>query len=129
MGNIDTAYYSARQALALGIEDSVPENIGAAWRVLGMISAKSGKPVSIRKSGLSDPDTYDAQACFSKSAQILADADIKGERARTLREWARYEATRNNKEWARELWDEARLIFDGLGANFEVERMEEPPAP
>jgi predicted ATPase len=127
LGNTEAAYYSARQALALGMEDSVPENIGAAWRVLGMISAKTGKPVSLRKSGLSDPDDYDAEACFSKSAQILAEADIQGERARTLREWARYEMTRN-KKWALELWEEARLIFDGLGANFEVERMAELPS-
>lgn len=127
MGNTESAYYSARQALALGVEDSVPENIGAAWRVLGMISAKTGKPFSLRKSGLSNPDDYSAEACFSRSAQILAEADIKGERARTLREWARYEMARNNKKWALELWEEARAIFEGLGANFEVERMAEPP--
>ena len=128
LGKIETAYYSARQALALGMEDSVPENIGAAWRVLGMISARTGKPVSLRKSGLSNPDDYDAEACFSKSAQILAEADIQGERARTLREWARYEMTRDNQKWALELWEEARLIFEGLGANFEVERMTELPS-
>lgn len=128
LGNTELAYYSARQALALGMEDSVPENVGAAWRVLGMISAKTGQPAHLRKSGLSEPEDYNAEACFTKSAQILAEADIQGERARTLREWARYEMTRNNQKWARELWEEARLIFNELGANFEVERMAELPS-
>jgi hypothetical protein len=40
LGNYEAAYYSARQALALGQDDRVPENIGMAWRVLGMISAR-----------------------------------------------------------------------------------------
>ncbi len=128
LGNYEGAYYSARQALALGQEDRVPENIGAAWRVLGMISGKTGKPIRLRKSGLSDPEDYTAEDCFSKSAQILAEADIKGERARTLREWAKYELNRNNKEWGIQLWQEARTIFEGLGAHMEVKRMEELPS-
>jgi hypothetical protein len=106
----------------------VPENIGMAWRVLGMISAKTGRSVSLRKSGLSDPTEHAARDCFSQSADILAEADIKGERARTLREWAKYEFVHNNQEWGLELWHEARAIFDGLGAHMEVKRMEELPS-
>ncbi|HJS19958.1 MAG TPA: adenylate/guanylate cyclase domain-containing protein [Anaerolineales bacterium] len=128
LDSYDTAYYSARQALALGQEDRVPENIGAAWRVLGMVSERMGTPVHLRQSGLGEPIEYEPQDCFSKSADIFAEAEMEGERARTLREWAKYELRRNNKERGTELWQEARLIFEKLGAHMEVERMAEMPS-
>jgi hypothetical protein len=84
--------------------------------------------VSLRKSGLSDPVEHAARDCFSQSAEILAEADIKGERARTLREWAKYEFDTRTRSGALELWHEARAIFEGLGAHMEVKRMEELPS-
>jgi tetratricopeptide (TPR) repeat protein len=128
LGNYDMAYYSARQSLALSMEDRVPENIGAAWRVLGMISEKTGKPIYIRQTGLGEPVEYSTEACFRKSVEILGEAEIEGERARTLREWARYELRRNNQLQGKKLWEEARSIFEKLGANREVERMRDFPS-
>jgi predicted ATPase/class 3 adenylate cyclase len=128
LGNYKEALYSARQALALGQENQVPENIGAAWRVLGMISEKTGKPIALRETGLSEPIDYTTVDCFQKSAEILAEAEIEGESARTLREWAKYELRRDNKEQGIKLWEEARSIFEKLGANLEVERMATLPA-
>jgi len=126
-GNYETAYYSARQALALGEEDQVPENIGAAWRVLGMINEKTGKSIHLRQTGLGEPIEFSTEDCFSKSAEIFLEAGIEGERARTLREWAKYELRRNNKEQGGKLWVEARAIFTKLGAHFEVARMADLP--
>ena len=128
LGNYEMAYYSARQSLALSMEDRAPENLGAAWRALGMISAKTGNPVYIRQTGLGEPIEYSPEACFTKSAEILAEAEIEGERARTLREWAKYEFGRNNKEQGVKLWEEARRLFEKVGANMEVERMRELPS-
>jgi tetratricopeptide (TPR) repeat protein len=128
LGSFESAYYSARQALALGQEDRVPENIGAAWRVMGMISERTGKPVSLRQRGLGELVEYTAEECFAKSAEIFAEAEIEGERARTLREWARYELRRGNKERGTQLWEEARSIFEKLGAQMEVERMAVVPS-
>jgi tetratricopeptide (TPR) repeat protein len=128
LGSFESAYYSARQALALGQEDRVPENIGAAWRVMGMISERTGKPVSLRQRGLGDLISYTAEDCFAKSAAVFAEAEIEGERARTLREWARYELRQGNKQRGIQLWEEARTIFEKLGAQMEVERMADVPA-
>ena len=128
LGSYETAYYSARQALALGQEDRVPENIGAAWRVLGRVAEKSGKPVSLRLHGLGELIDYAPEDCFSKSAEIFAEVEMEGERARTLREWAKYEFRRNHAERAEELWQEARAIFEKLGAHREVKRMGQKPA-
>jgi predicted ATPase/class 3 adenylate cyclase len=128
LGSYESAYYSARQALALGQEDRVPENIGAAWRVMGMISERTGKPVSLRQRGLGELVDYTVEECFAKSAEIFAEAEIEGERARTLREWARYELRRGNQERGTQLWEEARSIFEKLGAQMEVERMSDVPS-
>jgi hypothetical protein len=71
--------------------------------------------------------SHNAEDCFSKSVQILTDAEIDSERARTLREWARYEFARGNQEQGKNLWQQARDIFVTLGAQMEVERMEQLP--
>jgi tetratricopeptide (TPR) repeat protein len=128
LGNYEFAYYSACQALALGREDRGLENIGTAWKVLGMISEKSGKPVYLRETGLGELIEYSTEDCFRKSAEILAEAEIGGEHARTLREWAKFEFRRNNKEQGAKLWEEARAIFEKLGATMEVERMAKLPS-
>jgi len=70
---------------------------------------------------------YDARACFSKSGGIFAEAEIEVERARTLREWARHEFKTGNKEQGTRMWQEGRDIFSKLGAQMEVDRMNNPP--
>ena len=122
------AYSSAKQALALAEEDKTPEYIGMAWRTLGMVSDKLGKPIRLR-----DPEThrfrnYDAGACFAKSESIFAEAEIDMERARTLREWAKAAYRNGDQEQAEKLWQDSRAIFTRLGADMEVERMAHPPA-
>jgi len=128
LGDHETAFYSARQALALGEEDRVPENIGAAWRVLGKISTKTGEPVRLKQRGQHAPVEYAAEDCFRRSAETFAEAEIEGERAHTLRAWAFYEIKRKNEVFGLELWQEARRIFEKVGADREVERMADPPS-
>jgi hypothetical protein len=95
---------------------------------MGAISEKTGQPVSIRQTGLGEPVEYSARDCFTKSSEIFAAAELEGERARTLREWARFELRHGNKEEGIKLWQEARGLFEKLGANLEVERMAELPS-
>jgi hypothetical protein len=71
---------------------------------------------------------YDARTCFDRSVKIFVEAEIDMERARTLREWARHEFKRGDKENALNMWDDARDIFTDLGARMEVERMKDLPA-
>ena len=126
LGKYEEAFYSARQSLALAKEARVPENIGAAWRVLGMVSEKTGKPIRLRETGLGELIDFPAEVCFRKSVEIFAETEMEGERARTLREWAKYELGRDNKEQGIQLWNEARDIFTKLGAEMEVRRMNHP---
>lgn len=127
LGRYEEAFYSARQALVLAEEDKMPENMGMAWRTLGMVADKLGKAVRFSDWETHQKGEYDAEACFSKSVQILTEAEIDMERARTLREWARYEIRRGNQEKGHKMWQEARDIFTNIGAQMEVERMSEPP--
>jgi len=128
LGKYEEAFYSARQSLALAKEARVPENIGAAWRVLGMVSEKTGKPIRLRETGLGELIDFPTEVCFRKSLEIFAETEMEGERARTLREWAKYELGRDNKEQGIQLWNEARDIFEKLGAEMEVRRMNHPLA-
>ena len=126
LGRYEEALYSAQQALILAEEDKTPEYLGMAWRTLGLVCQKLGKPISLKDRKTRQIIEYDARACFSKSESIFAEAEIEMERARTLREWARYEFRNDKKEDAVKMWQDARDIFAKLGAEMEVQRMNHP---
>lgn len=121
---LSDALEAAHNALTMGQTESSPENIGIAWRALGMVSEQLSKQVTILKSEIGQKANYSTEDCFELSANILSEAEIEGERARTLREWARYELRKDNKDKGSALWQEAKGIFEKLGANLEVERMQ-----
>ena len=128
LGNYEEAYYSARQALVLGEADKMPEYIGMAWRTLGIFCDSINDVVHFSDSETHQMTEYDAQTCFNESIKVFEEAEIDAERARTLRAWARYELKRGNKEQGAKMWQEAQHIFARLGAQMEVDRMNELPA-
>ena len=111
----------------LGEEDKTPEYIGMAWRTLGMVSERLGKPIRLRDRETRRFRDYDAEACFAKSESIFAEAEIDMERARTLREWAKAAYRIGNQDRADKMWQDSREIFARLGAEREVQRMAHPP--
>jgi tetratricopeptide (TPR) repeat protein len=123
---LEEATFAAQQGLTQSIEDGSPENIGGAWRALGLVTGKIGKAIKIKDRETGEAMDYDARSSFAKSEKIFADAEINGERARTLREWAKYEFKTGNKELAIKMWQEAKDIFATLGAEMEVQRMNHP---
>jgi len=127
LGNYEEAFYSARQALVLAEEDKTPEYIGMAWRTLGVICDRTDDVVRFSDWETHQKGDYNAESCFSRSAQIFADAEIKMDQARTLREWARYKFKRGENEHGLKMWQEARDIFVSLGAQMEVARMNTLP--
>jgi tetratricopeptide (TPR) repeat protein len=122
---IAEALAAAQKALDLAQAEDSPENIGIAWRALGMIAAQSGEPVTLREADTEQIARYAAGSCFERSASAFAEAGLDGERARTLREWARYELKQGDTEKGAVLWQEARETFARLDAYKEVERMDE----
>ena len=107
-----------RQALALSKEVKAKDLIGAAWLVLGMIAAKTLEPITI------DGVLYDANSCFSNSLHVFQETGMNSERARALREWARYALQQGDPERGEAMWQEARQIFFELGMTQAVERMD-----
>jgi tetratricopeptide (TPR) repeat protein len=128
LGRYKEALHSAKQALVLGEEDKTPEYIGLAWRTLGMVSERLGKPLRLRDRETRKFINYDAETCFLKSEKIFTEAEIQMERARTLREWAKFTFRMGDRERAEKLSNESREIFARLGADREVQRMAHPPA-
>jgi len=93
----------------LGQEVGSPAFIGGVWRTLGKVIAHAAEPVAI------GDKTCNAEACFAESVRVFTEMGAEGERARTLRAWARYE-----------MGQEAQDIFARLGMELEVERMSHP---
>jgi tetratricopeptide (TPR) repeat protein len=102
---------AAQQALALGRETEAPDYIGAAWRVLGMVLAASESPESFTV----DEEAWDAAGCFETSLQMLVEAGMEGEQARTLRAWAGYEMEQGDRELGERMARQAEEIFARLG--------------
>jgi predicted ATPase/transcriptional regulator with XRE-family HTH domain len=126
--NEEKALDAALQALALAQESQTPEYIGVAWRVLGMIAVHLKKPVKARREEKNTSTNHHARDCFKVSEEILSKTAIHVEKARTLREWARYELSQGNEEKGAAMWYEARRIFEEIGARREVERMATMPS-
>jgi predicted ATPase/class 3 adenylate cyclase len=126
LGRYQEASYAAQQGLAQSIEEDSLENIAGAWRALGLVAGAADINIRIKDRNTGEVIDYDAQACFAKSEKIFSELEINGERARTLREWAKYEFERGNQEAANKMWQESRDIFAKLGADLEVQRMDRP---
>ncbi len=108
-GKVEEAMVAARRALALGQEVKAPAFIGGAWRILGMVVAQAEEPIAV------GGKTYDAVACFAESMRIFTEMGAEGERAHTLRAWARYELERGDREKGEAMWQEAQDLFARLG--------------
>ena len=121
LGRKQEALDSARRALEMARRSGVQEDLGGAYRALGVVAAARG-PVP-------GPDgmPVDAVACFEESAKAYQTAGSEADRARTLREWARYETRSGNKKGGRDLWNEALAVFRRLGLTLEAERMQDSP--
>ena len=108
---VSDALAAARQALELGQETEAQEDIGKAWRALGMVLAHPSAPESVTI----QEDVVDARTSFAQSVQVFAEASMEGERARTLQAWARYEMERGDKARGEELEQEAQDVWTQLG--------------
>ena len=116
------------QALQLGQSTGSREYEGRAWRVLGgiighpdfgMVSMEQRERCQEMFSGRCD----DAAACFAESERLFVEMGADGERARTLRDWGKYEIGRGDRILGERLLREAGAIFKQLGMVKELERM------
>jgi len=125
LGNATHALACAQRALALAESRESQEDLGVAWRALAKVAAYLGEAIPVAVPEQGQPRIAIAEGCYAESARILAQIKREEERARTLREWAKYLLEQGEQERAQRMWQEAREIFVQLGAQPEVERMEE----
>jgi class 3 adenylate cyclase/tetratricopeptide (TPR) repeat protein len=127
-GDLAAALEAGRQALDFGQSQRVPSDIATAWRVLGLISAGiEHEARRIKHAHLSSADlilNLDPHNCFWESVRIFTEAGLHGERARTLRAWARYQIKRGNRVGGEQLWHEVRAVFVRLGMDGDVREMD-----
>jgi tetratricopeptide (TPR) repeat protein len=123
LGDTERARSEAVTALAQADADDA-DQVGHAWRVLGMVTAAVGAPLEV------GDGTADAATCFRRSLDAFAAAGLEHERAHALWDRARIEWESGDRRRAGESWTEAREAFVRLGLDRFVTAMdaERPPS-
>jgi predicted ATPase len=116
--DLAAAIDAARQALALA---QTPAEQGMAWRAIGLAKIEN---TELRIENHALPILNSPADCFAESVRCFAASNLQGERARTLREWARYEIGRGNRSGGELLWREVRAVFVRLDMDGEVRAMD-----
>lgn len=118
-GSVSQAFSIAQRTLVMMQGMEWQEFLGDAWQLLGRCLAEEDSPDQV----VLGEKSYEARACFKESARVLAEMGAEGKRARTLREWARYEFEQGDISRGESLWAEARQTFKRLGMDDEIARM------
>lgn len=124
-GQIDEAFQFATQALDTAANAESRDDLAAVWRVLGMVIAEMPQPPSLTHSPPGVAGVCDAGTCFAESERIFREIGRDDELARTLRSWAEHELVLGRRSQAEEKWEEAKGLFEKIGATHEVARMTE----
>jgi class 3 adenylate cyclase/tetratricopeptide (TPR) repeat protein len=120
LGRPEEALEAAQRALHLGKKMENQELIAEAWRTLGLVAAKFDGPIE------ADEACWTAPACFGESLALFTETGMQAGRARTLRDWSRYETAFGQTDSAVAKMTEAREIFLQLGMNDEITRLDAP---
>ena len=108
----------AQQALALASKSN-SFDIGRAWRVLGLISMHTGKPVPYN----TQDNAYNASTCFQYSLENFNEKNSDRDRTITLWHWAQYELTKGNKKNGKEMQQEAEDILQQLNLPLVIDHL------
>ncbi|MEP7188535.1 MAG: tetratricopeptide repeat protein, partial [Roseiflexaceae bacterium] len=125
--DLAAALDAAQHAMALA---QTPAEQGAAWRAMGLVRIENEQlnienPTSTADQIVNRQSSIvNVEMCFAESVRVFAAAGLQGERARTLREWARYEIARGNRAGGELLWREVHAVFVRLGMDGEVRAMD-----
>ncbi len=127
-GKIDPAFEAGQRGLVLGRKIQSTEFLVEAWRALGKIAARLNVAITLPDEA-GRPTSYTASACFGESDRICRETGMEGARAITLRAWAQYELEQGDATQGSAMWNDARTIFERIGATLEAVRMTDMPAP
>jgi serine/threonine protein kinase/tetratricopeptide (TPR) repeat protein len=127
---LSEAKNAALTALEKAQEIESPEYLGGAWRVIGQLAAVMEMPMYLPTEDIDDDTAamYSAERCFEKSEHIFSEIGLDSQRALTLKCWAEYEFAEGNRAQGQELWEQARTIFERIGADLIVEEMRVLPS-
>ncbi len=109
-------------ALELGIKSEAPDHMAGAWRVLGVLSSRSGAPVEIVADGTEQ--VLDASALFARALEVASAVDSDADIAKVLTAWALHDVRSGNYDAGAERWETARSILVLLGAEGAIKKIE-----
>lgn len=117
-GRLQEACESAQTGLRLAQESAQPDVVSSAYRVLGNCAARS------LEHGFDHLCGQTPEACYRESIRVAEAIGAEAEKARALRDWARFEAARGSGQQADSLRAQALALFRKLGLDLEVRHME-----
>jgi tetratricopeptide (TPR) repeat protein len=120
-GRFEEAREAGVMSLDLAITSESPDDIAGAWRVLGNLASSLGEPLEIP---VGPVGIYDAAALFANSLEVSESVESDADKAKVLASWAIHELRRGNVDESARVWEQAREILVGLGADREIERVE-----
>ena len=114
-GRGQEALLHAKRALELADRAHRPEQLGAAWRMLGdLLSGRTGpaSTVVLRPSVEVLGRSVDAEECYAASLRSFVELGLAREQVATYRAWAEHEAARGEAARARELEELAAALAE-----------------
>ena len=122
LGEVEEALEAGHQALELAYSTEAHDDIAGGWRVLGVVSSVSGRPVSIKVESVAGQ--FSADELFARSVEIAESVESDSDVAKAKAEWALHAYRTGDIAAGDERWAVAREIYDGLGAQLEITRVE-----
>lgn len=121
LGNYADALETAYKALAAARANQQVIEVGSIMRIFGKLLART----EVTATSLSHYDLpVTPGECFTQALDIHTSVGAKGEQARTLREWARYELAHGEREPGLVHWRAARALFLELDMPQPIARMD-----
>ena len=109
-GDVERAAQAARVAMDLALQDENPDHLGHAWRVLGLIAARTGAASAVIGSDESEASGLGAEQCLLRSVDVFANAAMERDRALAMNDLANVVEAAGDITRAADLRSEVRAI-------------------
>lgn len=122
-GKFIEAEEAVRKAIRLAQAQNAPLMLGQAWRALAILWGEHPSRARNIAAGLG-LQVQTADECFARSHAVFRQANMAGEQARTLVQWACYSQQTGDCRKANAMRRVARKLFQETGADWEVQRLD-----
>ncbi len=122
LGRTEESIDAAVAALDHALVSEAHDDIAGAWRILGVISSRTSRPIEFNLRGATE--VYQPDDLFARSLEMASSVESESDIAKALAAWAVHDAGKGALEASEARWSTAKFKLLELGAESEVERIE-----